>query len=225
MFRWLKRTILVLALLAVGYAGFRWGGFVFPPIERALAWARDRVPAAPEPPAPEPTPELADETLDRFERFRNGEGPDRLALGGTELSAVIRHALPGIVPPGIQDPTVELAGGRVQLSARVALGAFPRLPRLEEVTGLLPDTVSVRLEGTLVAHDRTHLALVVDRVEAGPVPLPRRMIADVLRGFGREAPAGTPPDALSVPLPDGVRSVFVQEDSLVLLPERQPTAE
>ena len=108
----------------------------------------------------------------------------------------------------------------MRLSARVALAAFPKLPRLEEVIGLLPDTVSIRLSGSLVSVDQRHLALVVDEIEAARIPLPGRMVGDVLAGFGREAPRGLPRDALSVPLPDGVRSVYVQRDSLVLVAER-----
>lgn len=199
--------------------GFRWGEVIFPPLERAFAWARERVPevAGVE---PEPTPELAERALHRFERLRSGQGPDRAAFGAIELSALVRHAFPGVVPPGVEEPTVELSGGRVRLSARVAVSAFPRLPRLEEVAGLLADTVRIRMDGSLVSFDPRYLALVVDRVEASRVPIPSRMIDDVLAGFGRRRPDGAPPHALAIPLPKGLRGAFVQGDSLVVLAER-----
>ncbi len=214
----LKKSVAVVALLGAAYAGFRWGPMVFPQLEGFVGWAGERVSDAVSEAVTEtePTPELADATLDRFERFRNGEGPDRISLGGAELSAVVRHALPGIIPPGVDQPTVALADGRVRLSARVALDAFPRLPALDDVLGLLPDTVLIELEGTLVPHDRRHLALLVDRVEAARIPIPRRFVGEILAGFGREAPEGFSPEALSVPLPDGLQSVYVQRDSLVL---------
>lgn len=214
----IRKLFGLVVLILVAYAGFRWGPLVFPSVERALGLGEPVwVPAAPGTAPEQPTPELADATLDRFERFRRGEGGGRLALGGAELSSVVRYALPGIIPPGVDDPTVELREGRVRVSARVALEAFPRLPDLDQVLGILPDTVLVEMEGALVPLDQSFLALLVDRVEASRIPVPKRMVASVLAGLGREGPASLPSDALAVPIPDGVQSVFVQQDSLVLI--------
>jgi hypothetical protein len=214
----LKKLGWTVVLLLVAYAGFRWGPIVFPRLERALGMSRPE--ASAEPVKEEPSAELADRTLDRFERFRKGEGSERLALGGIELTSVMRYALPGIVPPGVDRPTVTLSDGRVGLRARVARAAFPRLPRLDDVLGILPDTVEVQIEGSLVPLDREHLALLVDHIEAARIPLPRRMIPQVLAGFGRDGSSALPEDALAVPLPDGLHSVYVQRDSLVLIAER-----
>lgn len=202
-------------LAGVAYAGFRWGPLVFSRLEGVLGLSAP-APGSTDAGPPAPSPEIAEVTLDRFERFRGGEGQRRLALSGTELSSVVRYALPGLIPPGVSDPTISLHEGRVRLTARVAVAAFPRLPRLEEVMGLLPDTVLLDMEGALVPLDRRFLALVVDKVEASRVPIPRRMVADVLAGMGREGPPSLPADALAVPVPDGVTSVTVQGDSLVL---------
>lgn len=217
----LKKLAAFVVLVLVAYAGFRWGPLVFPHVERALGLGEPVwVPAAPGTAPEQPTAELADATLDRFERFRRGEGDGRLALSGNELSSVVRYALPGIIPPGVEDPTVALEGGRVRVSARVALEAFPKLPRMDQVVGLLPDTVLIEMEGALVPLDQAFLALLVDRVEASHIPVPRRMVSEVLKGLGREGPASLPPDALSVPVPDGVQSVYVQQDSLILMAAR-----
>lgn len=210
-----RRLVLLLALGAAAYAGFRWGPAVFPRLE-ALVGVEPTTEGGPE--APEPTPELAEATLDRFERFRAGEEGDRLAVGSTELTAVVRHSLPGLLPPGVAEPSVRLADGKVNVSARVAVEAFPRLPALDQVVGLLPDTLLMEMRGSLVPLDQTHLALVVDRVRAARVPIPARMTGEVLRGLrGDRGAPGLPGDALPVPLPDGLDSVFVQRDSLVLL--------
>jgi len=207
----------VVGLALVALAAFRWGPAALAALERALGlgdpvW----VEAPPGSGPPQPSPETADATLDRFERFRAGEGGDRLALGSTELSSVLRYAMPGLVPAGVADPEVFLEEGRVRVRARVAVEAFPRLPRLEQVMGILPDTVLLEMVGSLVRLDQSFLALRVDRVEASRIPIPQRMVADVLAGLGREGPPGLPANALAVPLPDGVASAVVQGDSLVL---------
>ena len=211
----MKKLFLAVVLILVAYAGFRWGPAVFPSVERALGID----PAAPIVPEAQPTPELAEQTLDLFEKFRAGESGDRLMLGGTELSSLVRYSLPGMVPRGVTAPTIELNRGQVHVSARVAVDAFPDFPRLDDIIGLLPDTILLEIRGSLVPLDQGHMALLVDRVQAAKIPLPRRLVAEVLRAFGRSRSTSLPDDALEVPLPDGLRSVFVQRDSLVMLAE------
>ena len=214
----MKKTLSAVLLILAAYAGFRWGPAVFPNIEMALGID----PAVPTVPKAEATPELAAQTLDLFEQFRVGETGDRLMLGGTELSAVVRHSLPGVIPRGVVEPTIELRRGQIHVSARVAVDMFPDLPRLDEIIGLLPDTIPLEIRGSLVPLDQRHMALLVDRVQAARVPLPMRLVTEVLRAFGRSQPANLPDDALEIPLPDGLRSVFVQRDSLVMLADLPP---
>ena len=210
-----RGLLLVLVVAGAVWAGARWG----PDLVPGMASLVDGDEAAGvESAGPEPTPELAEATLDRFERFRAGGAGERFVVGGAELTAVVRHSLPGLLPAGVSEPTVRLADGSVGVSARVAVDAFPRLPALGEVVGFLPDTLLMEMGGSLEPLDRNHLALVVDRVRAARVPLPRRMYGEVLRGLrGERGPPELPAHALPVPRPDGLRSVFVQGDSLVLL--------
>lgn len=221
MFGLVRKLIFLAVVVLAAYAGFRWGPMVFPHVERALGLGEPEWVPAPEGTVPDgPSAEVADAALDRFERFRRGEGGERLALGGNELTSVLRYALPGIIPPGVDEPSVSLREGRVRISARVAVAAFPSLPRIDQVMEILPDTVQIEMEGALVPLDQAFLALLVDRVEASRVPIPRRLVGEVLAALGREGPPSLPADALAVPIPDGVRSVFVQRDSLVLVAER-----
>lgn len=213
----MKKVGIVVVLVAVAYAGFRWGDLVFPRIDHLLGRSATLSEAGAQ---REPSQELADSTLVRFERFRDGKSGNRTSFGSTELSSVLRYALPGIVPPGVTQPTVELENGRVHASARVAVGAFPRLPHLDQVVGILPDTVLVEMRGSLVRVDQEHLAFLVDQVQVAHIPLPKRMTSDVLDGLGADRQKNLPKDALMVPLPDGLESAFVQRDSLVLLAKR-----
>jgi len=213
-----RRLVGLLLLVAVAYAGFRWGPLVFPGLERAVGVGGGSTEKGGA--VEEPSAELAEEALDRFERLRAGDGDERTAFGGVELSSVLRHSLPGILPPGVRDPAVMLRAGRVRLDARVALDQFPRLPDLDEVISILPDTVDVVIEGVLVAFDDDQMALLVDRLAAANIPIPKRFVPEILAALGRTEQDGLPADALAVPLPGGIRAVFVQGDSLILVARR-----
>lgn len=210
---------LAVLLTAAAWAGWQWGPNVFPQVERWVADAAGD--AAGGDAGPVPSPMIAEATLDRFEAFRTGASDEeRLRLGAVELSSVIRYALPGIVPPGVDEPMVELDEGRVILSARVATASFPELPALDEVIGFLPDTVGIAMEGSLVPFQPNFAALEVDRVEASRIPLPSRMIPPILEALGRTPRDGLPPRALALPLPTGLARVFVDRDELVLVADR-----
>lgn len=209
-------SLIVVSLLATGvaYAGFRYGDGVFPTLERWVG--REEQAEA----GPQPSPALAEATLDRVEAFRaGGSGEDRLLLGGAELSSVVRYSFPGILPEGVREPTVGFQGDRMLLSARVAVASFPDVPALGEAIGLLPDTVDVVLRGALRPFGPQLSALYVDRVEASRIPLPGRLVPGILTALGRSDRSGLPRDALAIELPQGITSAFVEADHLVLLSE------
>lgn len=200
------KTALLVLLAGAAYAGWRWG-----PVQSWLGGTGEEV---------EASPELAEATLDRYEAFQAGTGPDRLSVGGAELASVLRFSLPGLLPPGVSEPSVELEDGRVRVSARVAVAQVPRLRDLDEVVGLLPDTVTLAMRGTLTPLDGPGVALVVEEVTAARIPVPRRMIPDILTALGRTDRPGLPPDAMVVPLPEGLRSAYILRDSLILVADR-----
>lgn len=208
------KVVLLVLLAAVAFAGWRWGPELVPRVERWLGWEGE-VQA-------EASPELAEATLDRYEAFRSGELGDgeELMLGEAELESILTYSLPGLLPRGVRDPGVEMKGERIVLSARVAVDRFPNLPDLEAVVGILPDTVPLTLEGSLIPVDRTQAGLVVHEITASRIPVPRRMIPRILRALGRTDRAGLPADALQVPLPEGLRSAYILRDSLVLVADR-----
>ena len=203
--------MLVVLLATAAYAGWRWGPAVFPRLESWLGHGVEEV---------QPSPELAEATLDRYERFQAGEGPERLSVGDSELASVLRYALPGLLPPGVSDPSVELDDGRVRVSARVAVARVPRLPDLDEVVGILPDTVTLAMRGSLTPLDGEGAALVVEEITAARIPVPRRLIPEILSALGRTDRPGLPADAMEVPFPEGLESAYILRDSLILVADR-----
>jgi hypothetical protein len=208
----LGRAWLVGLLAAAALAGWRWGPAVFPRIQDWFAEEEEAVEVL-------PSPELADATLDRFERFRRGETGDQLSLSATDVGSVLRYSAPGMLPAGVSGPVVEFQDGVVRLTARVAVEAFPGLPTLDGILGFLPDTVSISVEGALAPLDEDGISLIVHGVYASfiPVPLPDGMTPRILVALGRRSRAGLPEDALPFSLPDGVRSVYVLRDRLILV--------
>ena len=214
--RLISATVTLVVLAFVAYAGWRWGGGVFSRAESLVGGE-----TVAENAGPMPTPEIAETTLARIEAFRAGETDDRrLMLEGVELSSVVRYSLPGIVPSGVSDPSVEMDGEDLFLGARVAVKDFPDLPALDEVMGLLPDTVQIEMRARLQPFDSQYAALTVRRVEASRIPLPSRMIPGILRSLGRADREGLASDQMAVPLPYGIAGAWVENGRLVLSSDR-----
>lgn len=130
--------------------------------------------------APEATPELASRAMDRLELFRAGNAGLRLSLGSDDVTALLRHGFPGVLPAGVADPRVTFVGDRLRVEARVATAEFPGSPRLASALGALPDTVAVDLLGRLVSA-RGHVRFEVQEARAGPIPVPLAVVSAIAR--------------------------------------------
>ncbi len=206
-----RKVLLLLLLIAAAYVGWRWGPRVFP---RVHAWLglETRV----ESEEVFSSPELADSVLARVQRFRRGEGPEQLVLDANEITSLARFSVPDLMPPGVVDPEVTLREGRVYFRSRVALESFPDLPDLGPFLGFLPDTLDVNLRASMMPFGEGRAALLVHQVEAMHIPLPGRLIPEILLAMGRKETPGLPPEALLVPLPSGLASAYILTDSLIL---------
>ena len=215
----MKKLMLLGFLIPAVYAGLRWG---LMPVSRFLdadicEGCTEDVQAS---------LALSDLTMDRFERLRWGESDDMLVLSSAEISSVVRYAIPGIIPPGLLEPRVDFEEGQVRLSVRVVAREFPGLPKLDEIIGLLPDTMAVEMQGVMALLDQSHFSLIVNKLWMFKTPMPSSLIPAILTAFGREGRKALPRNALLIPKPDGIELAFVQGDSLFLLanPEREAFA-
>ncbi len=145
--------------------------------------------------------------------------PARVALSEDELQALVRTRFSGMLPRWVDSARIRLEGDKVRLSGRVPVDHLPDVKSLGEVAGLLPDTTEVAVKGQVIPLGQGRVALAVDQVTAAHVPLPHRLIPQVLSGLkaGKPAQASAPADALVLPLPRTISSAYVRGDSLVLL--------
>lgn len=202
-------------LLGVAYAGWLWGPAFLRRVEGWLGTSSGTSSTA-----LQPSEELADSAMARFGRLRDGEGERTVSLSGLELTSVLRFGPAFQLPTGVIEPRVEMEDGQIRLSGKVVLSAFPDLPDLGAIIGILPDTIPVTLRATLVFFGEAEAALVVHRLDAARIPLPRRLIPEILEALGRLEEVGLPPNALRVPLPEGLASAYILSDSLVLRLDR-----
>lgn len=167
--------------------------------------------------ATQPSPEVADAAERKLQAFADGRPPDRLALSEVEVQSLVRYRVAPLLPRYLTSPSVDLRDGRVRLGARVPTARIPTVGELGEMAGFLPDTADVVATGLIIPVDESRAALQVNAITAARVPLPDRMIPDVLTALGREDEPRVPANAVAVALPAGVRAVYVGGDSLVFL--------
>lgn len=163
-----------------------------------------------------PSEALAASAAAKLERLRGG-GTDSVALGAAELESLLLYRHAGLLPGFIDDPRIRLERDRLALSGQMAVERLPHIGELRATLALLPDTVDVALSGRVSALDQRRAALSIDALEIAGMPIPPRLFPPLLDRLGRAGEAGLPEHAIALPLPPGVRSIYVRADSLVLI--------
>lgn len=169
-------------------------------------------------------PVVASRAMDRLRLFRTGNAGEELRFEADEITAVLRHAMPGVVPAGLIEPRVRLEDGMVRVVARIASASFPGAKLLTPLLGVLPDTLDVEIRGSVV-RDRGGLAFRIERVSAEHVPVPESVVASVVSSIvrspetDRDLHEGEPP-TVHVAWPRGVSRLYVSGDRLVLERDR-----
>lgn len=166
------------------------------------------------------SPELAARADGKLAALGADDGVDRVALDQDELQSLIQYRWTGFLPADVTDPRVAVSDGRMTLEGSVATARFDRIAELGDIVAFLPDTASLRAVASFVSLDSGHVGLEIHELGAAGIPVPRSLIPVVLERFRRSSVGGLGPNALAIPLPPGVRSVFIAGDSLVFLATR-----
>lgn len=163
------------------------------------------------------SPELAAQADEKLASLGGDGNVGRVALHEDELQSLLEYRWAGFLPADVSDPRVGVAGGRLTLEGGVATARFGRIAELREIVAFLPDTASLRAVASFVPFDSGRVALEVHELAAAGVPIPGALIPSVLGRFRGASAPGLAANALSVPLPPGIRGVYVSGDSLVFL--------
>ena len=193
--------LLVLALLAAG------GWWLRGPIAGLLGIGGDPV---------EVSPEAAAAAEEKIQRLREGGEP--ATLSEVELSSLLRYRSPAWFSERVAEPSVAMAGDTFRVRGKIATAELPSHPDLDRVRILLPDSSEVDVVGQVNGLPSGRAAFEIERVEFAGIPIPERYYPDVLQRFGRRDEPGLGPNALAIPLPEGVGSARVEGGHLILTP-------
>jgi hypothetical protein len=206
----LGRTLALLLLVGIGAVAWQWG-----PDLAAGARGLGMGLSAGNEVAEEASEELAGEAERQLDGLLSG-GLDVVSLSAAQLESLLRFRFPVAWPEGVSDPSVLLRDGDLLLGVRLARERLPALPELESVLAFLPDTVPVQLRGRVLALGGGEAALLVHRIDASSIPIPRRFFPRILEGVRGEARPDLPPEAFFLPLPPGIQSIRVEGERLIL---------
>lgn len=203
------RSLLFVLLVGAGAAAVYWWPQPF-----GLVRAASEVPMASLTP---PSEDLAQQAEEKLETILAGT-PAEVTLSGPELESLLLYRFDDRWPRGVSSPSVRLSDGELLLGLHVTRDVLPALPDMEAVLAFLPDTVPVQLRGRVVALGSGDAALLVHRIDASSIPIPRRLFPLILSQVQGQQAVGVPPEALVLPLPQEVRALRIEGSSLILSP-------
>jgi hypothetical protein len=200
-----------MVLLLLGLAGATW--YAWPYLAARFGAISRTAPAF----AEVPSETLASQAEEKL--LRIGAGTSReVILSGVEIESLLLYRFEDRWPRGVSAPSVHLRDGELRLGFQLSRDMLPALPDLDGLFAFLPDTVPVQLWGRVLALGSGEVALMVHRFDASSIPVPRRLFPIFLSQLQGVQSPGVPPEALVLPLPEGIRAVRIEGSSLVITP-------
>ncbi len=207
--RLLTRLVLVVVAVLAAYAGWKWGHGIFPRVEERLGISHAEAAGSPA------TRETAARATAKIKEFRDSEEA-HLRLDSSEVSSLLR-SVPGVLPEGVVEPRVTFEEDRIALNARVLPADMPDLPQLGGIVGLLPDTIEVRVVGSILPSSEKGTVLLIEGIELQGWPVPTGSFPEIVAALGSRPPPGAPASSVLVPAIRGLRGSHVEDGRLVLV--------
>jgi len=162
-------------------------------------------------------PAMAELAVAKISDLVERGGSPEIRLSAAEVESLLRYEWDRYLPNGVSDPTLRFRDGEVLLSVQVARDQLPSVPELENLRGLLPDPLPVQVRGRVLSLEGSEAGFLIHRIDAAGIPIPRTLFPRFLERLatGTRRP-DLPPEAITVPLPPGIRSVGLEGDRMVV---------
>lgn len=166
----------------------------------------------------EPSERLADRAEEKLNRIaRDGPGGE-VRFSEAELQSLLTYRSGPALPPGIEDPQVDVQDTVVVLSARLRPDSLDGFSAPDALRSTMSDTTRV-IAGLLpVRGGPNETLLQVRSLQIGAFVVPPLMLPAVVRGLEQQG-VRVRSGAIVVPLFPGVDEIRLDGDDIVLIPE------
>ena len=129
-------------------------------------------------------PEAAERVVERLRDVRAGRDSGSVELTSAELTALLRHALTGMVPAGVEEPSVRVVRDELHIWARVSPELLPSGHFLTETLENLPAVADVEVRGRLIHASDSEVEYRIEDVFVERVSLPDRLVEILVSASG-----------------------------------------
>jgi hypothetical protein len=169
------------------------------------------------------TPAGATRARRSVESLNGRQGPVYANVAAADLASYVFTELTHQLPAGAQDARAAVVGDRLYLKALVSPKDLGGAQALGPLGGLLPDRDTLTFGGNLEMVRPGLAQFRVRELRYGQLPIPRAMVAQLVKRSARERPAGVGDDALPLPVPPSVADIRVARGRVTLYKSTPPT--
>lgn len=165
----------------------------------------------------EPSEALARSAETKLDRIAREGLTEEVRLSEAELQSLLTYRSGPALPPGIEEPRVDVQDTLVVLSARLRPDELEGFPTADAIRSALADTSRVT-SGLLPELDGPgRILLRVRSLQVGSIVIPPPMLPALVAGLEAQG-VPTSAGAVVVPVPSSVGSIRIEGDDLVLSP-------
>lgn len=165
----------------------------------------------------EPSERLAGQAEDRLNRIAREGMNDEVRFSEAELQSLLTYRSGPALPPGLEDPQVDVQDSVVVLSARLRPDSLVGFSAPDALRSTMGDTTRV-IAGIVPSRGSPGETLLrVRSLQIGAFVVPPLMLPAVVRSLEQQG-VGTRDGAIVVPLFPGIDEVRLDGDDVVLVP-------
>ena len=165
----------------------------------------------------EPSERLARAAEEKLDRLAREGLAEELRLSEAELQSLLTYRSGPTLPPGVEEPRIDVQDSIVVLSARLRPDEIEGFPTPDAIRSALSDTSRVTAGLVPELGSPGQALLRVRSLQVGSIVIPPLMLPAFVAGLEAQG-VRTSNGALVVPMPRSVADVRIEGDDLVLAP-------